>query len=185
MIRHLSPLELKTIYHQHMKDDFPADELKPLTSIEHQMKKGQCFCLGYAIEGKLCGYAILEHCHFNRCLLLDYFAIFHELRATGLGSQFLQELLLYFKDWQAILIESETVTNSTSAKRLTFYQRCGARITSIQVHLYHVDYHILILMIQEEMADEQILTALQQLYQAVYPWLFRKLYLRLKQLPSQ
>lgn len=179
MIKELTNEELKMIYQKHMKQDFPPNELKPLMRIEQQRRKKRNTCLGFFEEDSLSGYAILEKCDKNQCLLLDYFAIFESKRASGKGTLFLQELCFYLEGIDALFIESETAINATAERRLQFYKRSGARITSIHARLFHVDYHILILPFKQNYTDAEIVPLLNELYNSIYPPFFRNLYLKI------
>lgn len=180
MIQALDEQQLKAIYHQYMKADFPPAELKPLSRILSQWKKQICEGLGFYRQGQLIGYAIVEHCRENRCLLLDYFAILPLYRSQGLGGIFLSALKEWYSEWDALLIESETAVNETAVRRLEFYQRCGAEMTSIPLLLYHVRYHCLRLDISTSLSDSETALALKQLYREIYPGWFRLLFLRMK-----
>lgn len=179
MIKELSNQELKMIYQQYMKNDFPSDELKPLMRIEQQRHKNRNYCLGFYDEEGLSGYAILEKCDKNQCLLLDYFAILETKRSSGKGTLFLQELCFYLEETDALLIESEAAINNIAERRLQFYQRSGARVTSIHARLFHVNYHILILPIRQNYTDAEIVPLLNELYYSIYPPFFRNLYLKI------
>ena len=80
MIKSLSEAEMTEVYRQRMKRDFPPNELKPLTRILAQKRKHIALCLGYYKEDQMIGYAVLQQDERQRCLLLDYFAIFDHNR---------------------------------------------------------------------------------------------------------
>ena len=180
MIKSLSEAEMTEVYRQRMKRDFPPNELKPLTRILAQMRKHIALCLGYYKEDQMIGYAVLQQDERQRCLLLDYFAIFDHNRGQGLGTCFLNELKTMFADREMIVIEAEAAATEQARKRIAFYQRAGARISGIQLHLYHVDYAVLTLDLAAVLDDTQVRRQLTDLYRRIYPAFFRKLYLRME-----
>lgn len=180
MIRSMTLEELREIYHKHMMHDFPDDERKPLFVIEKRYQKKQNLCLCYVEEDYIKGYSILEFSKKNKCLLMDYFAVVSEYRNQGAGTRFMNELKEYFKEWNAVLIESESIFDQTSKKRLEFYQRCGAVISSIKVNLYFVDYEILVISLKKDMNQADVKKDLDEIYGKIYPKPFQKLYLKWK-----
>ena len=177
MIHSFNEIQLQTLYQQHMIQDFPPNELKPLNQLLLQHQQNKTFWIGYSVKQQLCGYAILAKGKQQRCLLLDYFAIFSDMRSHGCGTAFLHELKAVFSNWQAILIEAEAAQTETAQKRLHFYQQNGARKTAIQLRLYEVDYHVLVLPLAASLCDEEALENLQDLYQSLYSETFRRAYL--------
>ena len=106
MIKSFNDVEMTEVYRQAMKQDFPPDELKPLSRILAQKRKNIALCLGYFEQDKLIGYAVLEQDTAQRCLLLDYFAIIQSSRGQGWGTRFLNELKTMFADREMIVIEA-------------------------------------------------------------------------------
>ena len=180
MIKSFNDVEMTEVYRQAMKQDFPPDELKPLSRILAQKRKNIALCLGYFEQDKLIGYAVLEQDTAQRCLLLDYFAIIQSSRGQGWGTRFLNELKTMFADREMIVIEAEAAPTEQARKRIAFYQRAGARLTGIRLHLYHVDYAVLALDLAASLDEPQLRRRISALYQRIYPAVFRKLYLRMK-----
>lgn len=58
-VKKLTEEEMTEIYHTYMKEDFPSDELKPLSHITRSMEAGFGFSLGIYDGKKLAGYAVL------------------------------------------------------------------------------------------------------------------------------
>ena len=88
--RNLSISDIEFIYKNYMINDFPKDELKPLSMIKKSISKNQYVCLGIYSHEELSGYAFFV-CLDKFCLL-DYFAILSDRRGTGIGSSFLELL---------------------------------------------------------------------------------------------
>lgn len=177
MIRELTEKEFAEIYKQYMEQDFPADELKPLGEIESQRQRQTAICLGFFHQRHLAGYAVLQRS--DDLLLLDYFAVLPRFRHQGLGTLFLRQLREIFADQTAILIESEAADTAEAQRRLAFYQRAGAVLSEIRIHLVHVDYRILMLPLSQTLTDKQLHQALLTMYRTIYSEPFRNRYLRI------
>lgn len=178
MIRFMTKQELREIYQNHMMNDFPDDERKPLSIIESRFKKNQTHCLVYLEEDVIKGYAILESC--QKSLLMDYFAVIKSYRNQGIGTKFLCEMKEYFREYDALFVESECAYNEISQKRLDFYQKAGFVISGVQVHLYHVDYELMVLSLNPETESLDVRRMMEEIYEKIYPKSFRKLFLKWK-----
>ena len=170
--------ELREIYENHMMNDFPDDERKPLKMIMSRYKKKQNFCLLYLEENEIKAYSILEFT--NRSLLMDYFAVLPQFRNQGTGTRFLQEMKQYFNEYEALFIESESAYDEVSQKRLDFYKNAGAFFSGIQVHLYHVDYEVMVLPLKRDVMVDEVQVMLNEIYTKIYPEAFRMMFLKWK-----
>ena len=63
MIKSFNDAQMTEVYRQAMKQDFPPDELKPLSRILAQKRKNIALCLGYFEQDKLIGYAAVSYTH--------------------------------------------------------------------------------------------------------------------------
>ena len=178
MIRAMTYDELKEIYENHMTSDFPDDERKPLKIILSRYQKRQNFCLLYLEENIVKAYSILEFA--NQSLLMDYFAVLPQFRVQGVGTRFLQEMKDYFKDYEALFIESESAYDDVSLKRLDFYQKAGAWLSGIKVYLYHVDYEVMVMPLKKEVMLTEVQPMLNEIYTKIYPKSFRMMFLKWK-----
>ena len=178
MIRIMTRQELREIYQNYMMDDFPDDERKPLSIIESRFKKKQNHCLVYLEDNVMKGYAILESC--QKSLLMDYFAVIETYRNQGTGTRFLHEMKQYFSEFDALFVESECAYDEISQKRLDFYQKAGFVISGIQVHLYHVDYEVMTLSLNDEIETVNVRRRMEEIYEKIYPKSFRSLFLKWK-----
>lgn len=176
MILPLTNSLFKEIYNEYMKVDFPPDELKPCSRILKQKKAGIALTLGYYDGNQLVGYAVIEQDAAQQILLLDYFAILPQFRQQGKGTLFLSEIKNMFSNVKCIFIETEAPIHPTAIRRLEFYLHAGARKTTIQVNLFHVDY--LILTLNNNCSDDENLILLKEIYDTIYPAFFRKNYLK-------
>lgn len=153
-VKKLENGEITSIYDTYMRQDFPADELKPLSHILRSMEEDYGFSLGLYEEEKLAGYAVFILCRETACALLDYFAILKDRRGEGLGHQAFLLFETYFKEnlplVAGLYIESERVTAAenekqrlTRERRIAFYESCGCEMTDLRAVLFGVDYSVL------------------------------------------
>ena len=150
----LSEEEITEIYDGYMKQDFPSDELKPLSHILKSAEEGYGFSLGIYEKAELMGYAVFILCEETKCALLDYFAILKERRGGGLGHHAFSLFEPYFQEnmpeIEGLYIESERVSaaaNETQRlvreRRISFYLSCGCEMTALRSVLFGVDYSVL------------------------------------------
>lgn len=169
----LSREQISEIYTEHMKTDFPEDELKPLKMMMKMLDEGVYDCLGLFEEDVLAGYAYLIRIGGNT--LLDYFAVVKDRRGQGYGSAFLQELKEYLKDEDMLMIESEDPDFPeseddlrTRCRRIDFYLKNGFRDTSARAYLFGVRY-VLFEPEKDSHSREEICSAYYDHYRAVLP----------------
>lgn len=176
MLKKLNLQEMSHIYNTWMVKDFPSDELKPLNTILEQMKSGIAFGFGF-YEEELCGYAVLESSADQKTWLLDYFAVLQNKRGQGIGGRFFKELTDQLEQCEALFIESEAADTLTAQRRIAFYQRCKARLCSIDLILYQVNYRILVFEKSGSKDDAVLYEQLSALYRWIYPPEFRSAFL--------
>lgn len=176
VVKKLTDSEISYIYHKYMKEDFPPDELKPLSHIIRSMEEGRGFSLGIYKDGTLVGYAVFILCEEAACALLDYFAIMKEKRGGGLGHQAFSLFETYFKEELpqigGMYVESERIDAAenegqrlTRKRRIAFYLSCGCKMTEMRSVLFGVDYSVLY---KDFGAAEASLEALDTLYRGMF-----------------
>ena len=129
-LKSMDRTELRALYPT-MRKDFPKNELKPLTKLEKQMRRGDCQGWFLMEEKTPRGYALVQNAPGCPYVLLDYLAVFSGQRGGGYGSQALQLLQRQYPD--GILVEAEaqlpdveeTRENLTRCRRIAFYQKNG------------------------------------------------------------
>ncbi len=153
-IKTLAEDKLAELYETHMRQDFPASELKPLSHILRSMEAGYGFSLGLYEEEELAGYAVFILCKETSCALLDYFAILRDRRGKGMGHQAFSLIETYFREnlpeIETLYIESERVSAAENEaqrlvreRRIAFYLSCGCKMTNLRSVLFGVDYSVL------------------------------------------
>ena len=170
-IAKLTKEEIIAIYSTHSVRHFPADERKPVSSIERMASEG--IYTGYGLysskypdeAGKqmasselgrnLLGYAFFTVLPEQQTCLLDYFAVMENYRSHGIGSLFLQHMKSSPAPYNGFLIESEDpdyakgeAELSIRRKRLDFYEKNGALPTGIKATVFGVPYCLLFFPLQ-------------------------------------
>jgi GNAT superfamily N-acetyltransferase len=152
--------ELDSFHREHLSRDFPPNERKPLPMLKELTEQGINSVWAVKQNGAMIAYYILARRKGSPLVLLDYLAVEPELRSSGVGSEVLRALRGQLAKGEYLLIESEwPPSGETEAeqairqRRLCFYQRCGAVLSSLRSLLFGVDYALLTLGCQSEAMD--------------------------------
>lgn len=163
--------ELRDIYHTHMVQDFPAQELKPLHILEKCLREGTMIPYGLYDGDELAAYAIMLFAAPGDACILDYLATVKHRRGTGAGSEVLRKLQKELPDCAGIIIEYEFPEDAEDEeehamrlRREKFYLSNGVRKTRIDLILFGVHFNIGYLPCARDVDDE----TLQQMQTAVY-----------------
>ncbi|MGI5894293.1 MAG: GNAT family N-acetyltransferase [Candidatus Merdivicinus sp.] len=146
----LTEKDMKEIYSLHMMRDFPDAERKPLQTVLTLMQRKIYHCFGWFDGQKLAAYACIVELPGLKTVLLDYFAVCPHGRGQGLGSMLLLEMTEYYAVQNLdVLLEAEHPAGAPdpeiAARRIAFYQRCGAVRASMDSIIFGVHYQILAL----------------------------------------
>lgn len=173
-VRQLNPEERAWLHREHMRRDFPDQELKPLDLLEQLVAAGLSSVWGCFRGGALAGYYVLAHEPGNPLVLLDYLAVLPELRDTGCGSLILAHLRETLPAGTWLCIESERPEavppgeeHHTRVRRVAFYRRNGAVRTPVRVCLFGVDFAILVLSREGQPTADRVEQCYQRLYRAM------------------
>lgn len=147
-IEMLTKQQIKQIYQNHLVNDFPANERRPLRAILKSMRRDTYICYGLTDGGELMAYAFFVR--QGRDYLLDYFAAVEGKRASGYGSVFLRMLRKELIDAEYVLAEVEEpdsaqdeIEKETRTRRIRFYERAGFADTGVRARTFGVDYRII------------------------------------------
>lgn len=173
----LSPAELTEVFHTHMVQDFPANELKPLDTLLTLQKKGLSRCYGFYDADKLVAYALLVQQPQGNYLLLDYLAVCTPFRSHGYGSQCLQLLKETCRtQYHGLLAELEQPEMTEVAeekeirqRRIGFYERNGLRKTNTYATLFQVPFTIYYFPFGHDPGDDILYTELEKIYHTIIP----------------
>lgn len=168
-IKELCFEQIEAIYNDHMKKDFPPDELFPLARMKTLLARKQYLCLGLSENDIPVGYAFYVT-DGSSAALGDYFAIFEKYRNSGLGTSALEAFNEYLSDFKLVLgeVEDPDYAADDNAKalmqrRIEFYRRNGLHITDIKVRTFGVNYLLIYRSAERHERDELI-----RLYQNFY-----------------
>ncbi len=171
----LDEKEICKIYEEHVKIDFPPEELKPLPMILTLKKQEIYCCYGLYDNEEFVAYAFFAKPETIDYLLLDYLAVCKNYRSKRYGSRFLKLLQKELKDYQGILFEVESGVDSKTEKekqicerRIAFYLRNGLTKTKINIKLFGVDMILLYLKIQGLPSEKTMSEALNHIYDLVF-----------------
>ncbi|MCX4315998.1 MAG: GNAT family N-acetyltransferase [Lachnospiraceae bacterium] len=181
-IEELSPESLRQIYEEHMKADFPEDELRSLSTLLEKQAERITVAYGWKREGRLCAYAILTQPEQKQpygedsYVLLDYYAVCRGFRGQGVGSVFL-ETLLEGLVCKGVLFEVEDPEAAKNAedqeirkRRIKFYERLGCRLVEgVRTKIFGVDFRLLVWSRQEIPSPFTALLAMEQIYHQLLP----------------
>lgn len=175
MIKKLTDKEVIDIYSTYSIRHFPAEERKPLSSIERMLKDG--IYTGYGLYEKENNHSLLCYAFFtilpdHSNILLDYFAVIEEYRSHGIGSLFLQHMKDSVTEYNGLLIEIEDPNYASNEKELSirnkrfaFYNTNGCVFTGILAEVFGVHYRILYFPILSTPPLETLFTDIDAIYQ--------------------
>lgn len=145
-VTEISLKQMREIYHSELVSDFPANEVKPFSSIEKLWEKGMY--RGYILQqnGEMRAYWFLLYYEKYNVYLLDYLAVVKGNRGKGSGSFVLNYLSSHCEQGM-LFIEAENPKMAENSeqkevreRRLDFYRRNGARLTGVCTQVYDAPY---------------------------------------------
>lgn len=171
-IRTLTIEEIRQTYKEHLRDDFPPDELKPLDRIEVSINEGKYLCIGaFGEDGKLVAYAFFVMTG-DKCLL-DYYAVIPELRGKGIGSAFLSEAIRK-ADSSFTMIEIEDPSEAADEKeklicqkRMDFYLNAGCINTEVRVVTFGVSFLLLEYPLKQKHSALEVSEGYKDIYKGI------------------
>ena len=132
-LRLLTARQLRQVYRERVRSDFPPSERRPLASMERLRAAGVYDTWGMYEGEELLAYAFLWRSEAYGVALLDYLAVCREGRGRGTGTLALSLLQARYGGC-SLLVEAEAQEegvppeeNALRARRLSFYERSGFR----------------------------------------------------------
>ncbi len=160
IVKQLENYEITEVYNNHMVNDFPKQELKPLNSMLVLQEKGQYEGLGIYEEDILCAYGMFLIEKNRNVILMDYFAVCNDKRQMGYGSSALKAIGAFYHTYNGILLECESIFAAASFeeginrnKRMDFYKKNGCIPTTAKSHVYGVDFSLYYLPLMKTSID--------------------------------
>ena len=178
-LRPLTEPRLRRLYREHVAEDFPPAERRPLSAILRLRRRGDYDTWGVFDGDALAAYAFLWR--GADCALLDYLAVCRDARGQGYGTRAL-ELVKGQYGPVPLLAEVEAPEesappgeNALRQRRLHFYERAGFAQLGYQAVLFGVRYAMLAWPAADSQEGERFQAAHRALYQSeVPPLLFRR-----------
>lgn len=174
-IKVLNKNEIEKIYKEHLKSDFPKDELKPLEYINKMYDLSKYECFGFYEKDLLVGYAYTVIPDDSDIRLLDYFAVVKELRNNGIGGDCLKALKEHYRHLSCVILESEHPDYSKDAgdrkireRRLEFYKKNGLIKTDITTFVGGVYYTIFCMECSEPINKINLKSAVENIYNTMF-----------------
>ena len=170
----LNEKQICDLYESALRRDFPPSELKSLSAILNMFSRGMYDVLG-AYEGDvLVAYALLYKPSGGRMLLLDYLAVLPQYRGRRIGTRLLTYLRSYYaSSADVLMIECErpkaAPDEQEARKRIRFYTFAGARLTSVRIWLFDVEYSILVLPCTTQIPELDWAQQMLSIYQQMLP----------------
>ena len=171
--------QIRELYKSRMVQDFPANELKPLSMIERALARGEYAAYGALAEGEALAYAyfVLRQEEGPCFALLDYLAVKKELRGTGIGSRFLQGLITGpLAGMASALLEVDDPALAPDPKekalrerRLRFYLRNGLNDTGVTARVFGAAFRVLALPIGPTPSRQETERMYEVLYRIMLP----------------
>ena len=173
-LRLMDEEQIRQLYKRSLSRDFPPSELKSLSAILNMHRRGLYDVLGAYENGVFVGYALLYCPRDERLALLDYFAVEPEWRRQGFGKAILKLLRTHYaSSIDVLLIECERPKSAPdeleARKRIRFYTQAGARLTSVRIWLFDVEYSILVLPCMNDVPLCDWADQMMQLYRQMLP----------------
>ena len=147
-LRPLTEPRLRRLYREHVAEDFPPAERRPLSAILRLRRRGDYDTWGVFDGDALAAYAFLWR--GADCALLDYLAVCRGGRGQGTGSAFVEQLKAHYGGFDGLLVEAEAEDpqageeqNALRRRRIDFYRRCGFRMLDYKARLFGVTYAML------------------------------------------
>ncbi len=170
VFRLLDKCEVEKLYRDHMREDFPPDELKPLAMLLSLMERGIYEPYALFEDGRLVAYAFYWKAEEEKpYVLLDYFAVVPQERNKGRGSALLREMLERFcQGRQGVFGEvevpdtGEEVVDDLRRRRIGFYKRSGMRVLDFKTKCFGVPFHVIAY--GPDISDEELMEIDRAIY---------------------
>lgn len=188
-IKSLTIEQVKQVYEESMKVDFPDNERKPLAMILKALENGTYECLGAFMEegevDKIVGYAFFVKTEND--YLFDYLAVMKDYRNKGIGAEFLKGIAKHCENYESVIgeVEDPACAKTEDEKKLQqrrrdFYFRNGYVDTKVRVKLFGVDYLVIEMNKNVTHTEQEIKELYKKHYEAMLPKLLYKTMVKIK-----
>ena len=172
-LKTLTKDQLRDLYNDRMREDFPPSELKPLFVILDAVDKGIYEALGLYDGEEIVGYSCLVKQGTD--YLVDYLAIYPEKRNGGIGSILVKLLSEHMDSTGNIIGEVEDpkyARNDDDRKlrirRMDFYLRNGCFDTGVRAKCFGVEF-IILRMGKKKLEKQKCWDIYSAIYRSILP----------------
>ena len=174
-LKELDNAELGYIYREYMARAFPRAEIKKWPMILNLKKKGVYLTFGILDQEQFIGYVFLSQDSGGLGLLLgDYYSILPQYRGQGYTVRVHRFFTEYFSDKTAMFVEIEDpfrqedpAERARMLGRMELFEKTGMRDGKVSVHMFGVDYRLMLFPIGGEIAPEKLREYYHRIYQDV------------------
>ena len=179
----LTEEEMVAVYQNHMMQDFPPEERKPLDTLRKAMTEGIYDCFGWFDEqGNMMVYSFFVRVPENNVVVLDYLAVCADFRGQRNGSRVLAEMPKLYPDCAGIVAEVEDPAESRDEEeqnvrdsRVRFYKKNGMKRSTLKTIQYGVPYIVLVLPIEDgkpaedyRISEELLMEEMDRVYHLMF-----------------
>lgn len=174
MIRKLDIEEAKKLYRDYIDEDFPDDERPNYNHYVKLLESEEFIPYSYEEENKMKAYIICIEKGDN--VLISHLAVLKEYRGQGIGTKLLEEIKNFYKDKQAVILESEAEEQAENKKALEiikrrqkFYKKCGfTSYPNLDYELSGVKYLIFAYSnLENKIEDGKLIEIIKELYKEI------------------
>ena len=172
----LSIEQVADIYHEHMKYDFPPDEIKPLQIIVDAINEKRYLCYGIFSDDVIVGYMFIIKLPMREDYLIDYLAVYPEYRNSGVGSCALGLISRQLLHADSIILEVEDPEYAQNdsdrvlqTRRYHFYQRNGFADTGVRAKAFGVPFVLLEIGGAHAHSSEEVAKLYRDHYKSMLP----------------
>ena len=193
-VRDLTLNEVRGIYGERLVRDFPVNEIKPLSAIEAMMRRGEYACYAASDGGETLAYAFFVCLNGDETpvCLFDYLAVREDLRGSGVGGAFLEQLMAGpLRAYACVLLEvddpdfaADDREKAVWERRLRFYRHHGLTDTGVRANVYGADFRILELPVAAPHAASDARDIYCRLYRRMMPPAIYRSKVRITGMPS-
>lgn len=167
--------QIQSIYRTSMQRHFPANELKPESTMERMFRDGCYDGFLYQEAETTAGYAFFFRLPEEPAVLLDFLALEESFRGQKRGSRFLTELRETAYPGRDIYLEIDDPdfapveeARQLWLRRWEFYRRLGAVDTGVRSCIWEAPYRILCFPAAETPGADAVRAKLRRFYPEMY-----------------
>jgi len=172
MIRKLEIEEVKNLYREHIKKDFPKNERPPSFVIKNNLKNNIQEGFIYVKDDTELGYATIYLS--EESILISLFGVFEGSRGKGIGTNFIKEICDHYDTKKSIFVEVEKPElakseegKKVSERRISFYKKAGFSLyKDIDYTIFGVPMYLMASS-KKKLSEGQVITEMKTIREKV------------------